>query len=91
MCIVARLRTRTRRANGEGTLWREGKGYRWRKQYTDPLTGKENTVNLSAPTQIELNTKIAMFYKSLEQDTSDFKTLTLNQWLERWLETKKLN
>lgn len=88
---MARLPKRTRRANGEGSFWREGKSYRWRKQYIDPLTGKPDTANCSAQTQVELNRKIAEFKKSLEQDTGDFKTLTLNQWLERWLETKKLN
>ena len=83
--------TRKKRANGDGAVWRENGKWRWRWVYTDPLTGQLNTKNISASTQVELNKEIAEFRKSLEQDSGEFKTLTLNQWIERWLETKKLN
>ena len=86
---MARLPKRTRRANGEGSFWREGKSYRWRKQYIDPLTGKPDTANFSAQTQVELNRKIAEFKKSLEQAGGDYTDMTLREWLDEWLATKR--
>ena len=82
-------RKRSRRANGEGKFWHEGKLYRWRWYYTDPLTGKKRTKNLSAPTQAELNKEISVFRRSLEQDSGEYQDMTLQQWLNQWLETKK--
>ena len=86
---MARLRKGTRRANGEGQFWREGKSYRWRKRYKDPLTGKADTANFSAQTQVELNRKIAEFKKSLEQAGGDYTDMTLREWLDEWLATKR--
>lgn len=83
-------RKRSRRANGEGMFWHEGNIYRWRCNYIDPLTGKEKTKNLSAPTQAELNAKIKEFRQCLEQDGGEYQGMTLRQWLEQWLGTKKV-
>ena len=82
-------RKRSRRANGEGMFWHEGCVYRWRWNYTDPLTGQKKTKNLSAPTQTELNRKIDDFKRSVEQDAGEYDCLTLEQWLNQWLATKK--
>lgn len=76
--------TRTRRANGQGTV-RLRKDGSWEGMYTDPTTGKRKSVY--AKTEAECWSKVHDHQRKVGAfvATLDPRTTTLAEWLEQWL------
>ena len=80
--------TNSRKNKGSGTYWQDGNRHCWKLRYTDTLTGKQKTKSLSDVSKSALNKQIKDFKNSLKQNNGHFDTLTVAEWLKRWLEMK---
>jgi integrase len=75
-----------RRANGEGTFWQEGNGWRGRISLTDLRTGKPTIKLVRGRTRAEAVDKIHEFKESVKQGKQIGNKRTVEQHLLEWLE-----
>lgn len=75
------------RSDGEGSIYRRANG-RWVAEYTHGWTinGKRKKKTVTAKTRREVSQKLKAAIKAAENGTLDGQTITLDQWLEYWLE-----
>ncbi len=76
----------------EKGVWYDVKGQRYRKRitYENPMTGVKQQKIISATDYIELIKKIDEFRRSIDIDGGDYSRLTVGEYLDSWLEKKKL-
>lgn len=76
----------SRRIKGTGSIFWDSKNesWVWRGSYILP-NGQKARKSLYADTKIHLKTRIDEFLKSVDNNIMITKSLTVNQWLDRWL------
>ena len=78
--------TRTRRANGQGTV-RLRKDGSWEGMYTDPTTGKRRSVY--ARSEAECWAKVHDRQRKIGEYRAEAKTTTVTDWMTLWLASRK--
>lgn len=77
-----------KRANGEGTIFKDRSGWRAQVTYRDNATGKLRRQSVSAVTQAELRTKVRVLQKRLDEGAPAHDAeVTFAVWAESWLTT----
>ena len=77
-----------RNFKGTGTYWHKNSRFCWKLRYKDSLTGKQRTKTISDISKSALNKKVKEFLNSMEHNNGRYETLTVAQYLSRWLNTK---
>ena len=77
-----------RRAKGEGSLYFDEKrqSWRWHGYYVD-LNGKKKFKNFYSKKQSDVKKKVDDFFNQLKNKTVIDKNITVNKWINTWLES----
>ncbi|MDQ6849556.1 MAG: site-specific integrase [Actinomycetota bacterium] len=76
----------TRRANGEGSIFKERDGWRAQVSYTDPQTGRRRRQSVSGPTQADVRAKVRAVRRRLDEGApARDAAVTFGAVCESWL------